>query len=230
MKTCPKCAEDVQDKAKVCKHCGYKFKLHEGGAFGCGAAFVVGLAIFLVYAASDKKPDDETPAASPLATVQPGSVNEQAVDDLLDNHPWSYHFETDNMTSKKAVYALDSSTNSVDFGFPYSGGSTLLLELRRHPRMGTDAFIQVSKGQMDCSVEGCSLTVRFDDGKPQRFTGIEPEDGSIETLFVTPASRFITKLRHSKSVIIEVPFYQEGRRQFTFNTKGLHWPPNKYDL
>jgi hypothetical protein len=53
----------------------------------------------------------------------------------------------------------------------------------------------------------------------------EPEDHSSDTLFAANASSIIAKLKKSDRVIVELPFFQEGNRQFTFQTKGLVWPP-----
>lgn len=193
---------------------------------------LVRLAIICTLALAGCSPSDSRNGseATSMGNVQPGSVNQQAITNLLADSPWSYSAENDGMTSRQVVYATTISTNSVDFGDPYSGGSTLEIALRKHPRVGTDAIIKISKGQTHCDIEGCGIAVRFDKGPVRRFSAISPTDGSSEALFITPTSSFISGLRHAKTATIEVEFFQEGRRQFSFNTRGLHWPPEKADL
>lgn len=54
----------------------------------------------------------------------------------------------------------------------------------------------------------------------------EPDSHSSDLLFVAydkTESKIIEQLKNSKKLVIEVPFYQEGKKQFTFNVNGLEW-------
>lgn len=67
MKNCPRCAEEVQDAAKACKHCGHEFgfQLPKVGCFGTAI-----LAVVILWAASQLSPST---SADPVATVTPYS-------------------------------------------------------------------------------------------------------------------------------------------------------------
>lgn len=59
MKTCPKCAEEVQDAARVCKHCGHEFGFKLPN-IGCGGTIV--LACLAIWILSRCTPDTSPPA------------------------------------------------------------------------------------------------------------------------------------------------------------------------
>ncbi len=47
--------------------------------------------------------------------------------------------------------------------------------------------------------------------------------GSPNYIFLESAKKFISKLKKSKQVIIEIEFFQNGEKQIKFNTDGLKW-------
>lgn len=80
----------------------------------------------------------------------------------------------------------------------------------------------IERGQLLCpSYEGCTVLVRFDDGKPQSFSANPPSDQSSEMLFIEDYDSFVAKLRHAKQVRISPKVYQEGSVVFAFDVAGF---------
>jgi hypothetical protein len=126
------------------------------------------------------------------------------------------------MTSKPIKYATATSLNKVDLHWPYGPGIGAQLVLRRHPRYKYHAYVELDKGQILCpSYEDCVISVRFDDAPPVRFSAIGAADSTTEVLFVRNATKFTTRLRTAKRVIIELPMYQDGNRTWEFRVDGL---------
>jgi hypothetical protein len=124
------------------------------------------------------------------------------------------------------IYEIASSIdslNKLNLRFPYSGGVTGTLTLRKSPKFGQDIFLSVDKGQFRCSFGGCTVSIKFDEGKIEQFSAVGPSDGSTNFLFLQPYKRLVERLRKAKRVIIEVEFYQEGLRQLDFDVTGLNW-------
>lgn len=138
---------------------------------------------------------------------------------------WDYITAFDQVRGAAIYKASLYSENSAYFDAPYQGGSTLTMTVRKHPEYGDDVIFKISKGQFVCGVEACSGTINFGSG-PQTIALSQPTDNSSDTLFLSSADTVIDQLKKAKRVIVELPFYQEGNRQFTFETKGLLiWPP-----
>jgi hypothetical protein len=99
------------------------------------------------------------------------------------------------------------------------------LTLRRHPRLGKSVYLDVETGAIDCSpVVPCKIAVRFGDSKKiRKFSALLPSDGSVDTLFIREHAQFVSAVRKVDEVVIEMPFYQEGFRVFTFDVAGLRW-------
>lgn len=135
---------------------------------------------------------------------------------------WTYVESRDQMTDAATRVARTTSTNSHDFGFPYEGGTEAVLMLRQHPRKGTDVLVSITQGQIIChSFMRCRINVRFDDAPAEKFRGVEPADHSTTLVFLEPSKSFIKRVKKAKRVAIEMDFYQEGSRVFTFDTEGL---------
>ena len=136
---------------------------------------------------------------------------------------WVYASEPDKMDGRVIKTATLQSANTVAFKFPYQGEQRGELELRVHPRYGRDVSLSVAKGQFLCRFDGCSVVIRFDDGRPQTYSAAEPADHSTTTLFIRNYTNFVAAFRRAKKVVIEATFYQEGTRAFEFNVAGLNW-------
>lgn len=136
---------------------------------------------------------------------------------------WEYHSSVDKMRGTTASFASVESENQVQFDFPYNGGSRATITVRSRQEDGLSVMLRVSKGQFTCFM-GCTVAVKFDDGKVQNFSATGTDSGDSAVLFIESEKRFVAALLKSKRTIIEAPFFQTGRRQFEFNTSGLTWP------
>ena len=126
------------------------------------------------------------------------------------------------MSGQTEAIAAVESTNTVEFHFPYAGEQHATLFLRTHPRHGKDLILQIRKGQILCrSYEDCSVLVRFDDKKPESFSGVGPADHSTTSVFIRNYGRFYASMLKAKTVRISVPVYQEGAPIFEFDVAGF---------
>jgi hypothetical protein len=136
---------------------------------------------------------------------------------------WAYSEAPDEMGRGAIKWAMVNSLNEVEFDFPYKGSQRARLELRKHPKYGRDVILSIERGQFLCGIDGCVISVRFDQGKAQTYSVLEPADNRTTSLFVQNYDRFVTNLRKANKVYIEAQFYQEGHRVFEFDTSGLKW-------
>jgi hypothetical protein len=137
---------------------------------------------------------------------------------------WSYSTDVDKVRGGTSYFATTTSTNTIHQDPPYDSDTSMRMTVRRMPSSGTDVVINISSGQLMCpSYEGCSGTVRFDNGPAQRVRFNGPADSSSDTIFVIGAKAFVAKLKKAKKVIIEKTLYEAGNPQFEFDVSGLKW-------
>jgi len=196
---------------------------------GCLAFIVIAVIGSLVGAGNSGNTADNTEAAAnaAIANADAALANAAAATEAQPasaTSSWSYDTSRDEVRGKTIYYASVESENEVEFDFPYSGGSKLTMTVRKHPQFGQDVIFRISDGQFVCGVEGCSGTINFGKG-PERISLDTPSDYDSKSLFASSGPSIISKLRAADRVVVELPFYQEGNRQFTFNTKGFVWPP-----
>ncbi len=152
------------------------------------------------------------PVASPViaATPIPSPVD-----------PWSYSSSSDEMRGSRKNMACIDSTNSFEFGFPYSGGTRGSLCLRYSTNNSPEILVFARRGQISCY--DCRIGVRFDAHIVNNYSPDRSDDG--QTLFLPRA--FLTNLRGSPladRVIIEIPFYRDGVKQFIFSgLSSINW-------
>lgn len=214
IKPCEECGGPVSDKAESCPMCEVK-KTNKNSIISW--VFVVILIFgggwwFINILSSG--------AISGKAEPAPQIMNQGKVEES-----WIYKNAKDEMRGQEAKFATTVSTNSVDFDFPYNGGSKLILTLRKSGNE-TDVMVTVSKGQILCEIRGCETAFKFDTGAVQTITMTEPDNHASDVLFVMhdkTEDKIINHLKTSKKLIIEVPFYQEGKKQFTFDVSSLKW-------
>lgn len=228
MTKCRECGTEVSTKAEACPNCGAKFKSKSG----CGTLVIAGVLVIIALAAigqcsSNTSPTTAatashattTPNTAPLAAQPAASV--PAIKPQVGSQ-WNYKQERDPMGKGTAYYAWVLSTNTVDFGFPYSGPQHGTLTLRTHPRYGKSVILHIERGQFLCtSFEDCTVLVRFDDGKASRYSAIGAADNSTETIFIRGYSRFLGHMEKSKRVRISANVYQEGAPVFEFDVTGF---------
>jgi hypothetical protein len=212
---CKECHKQVSDSAKACPHCGAK--VPHGSAV---RLLIIGIGIIILASIVIGSVERNTIPTAPRTE----SLNADKSVPVVDPTPhWVYESQTDDMLKKPIKFASVKSINELRFGFPYQGSQRATLTLRTHPRFGRNVMFSVERGQLLCGVENCAVSVKFDEGKPQRFTASEPSDHSTTTLFIENYDRFLASARKAKKVYIAAEFYQEGNNVLEFDSAGLTW-------
>ncbi|ENW29318.1 hypothetical protein F924_00881 [Acinetobacter lwoffii ATCC 9957 = CIP 70.31] len=176
---------------------------------------ILGLAA-IIWMYSDKTPSTSSGVVSTTQATESENVKPKN---------WQYEASKDEMRGIESRFATTVSTNTVDFDFPYNGGSKLILALRKRGSE-VDVMVSITKGQILCGIQNCEAAFKFDDGAVQSITMSEPDSHASDLLFVAydkTESKIISQLKNSKKLVIEVPFYQQGKKQFTFDVSGLEW-------
>lgn len=219
IKPCKECGGPVSDKADSCPQCGAKQKKKTSVLAWIGLILLV---LAGVGTCADRSLESKSlttnETSESVSTIETNQTPKE-----IEN--WVYKASKDEMRGIESKFASTISTTTVDFDFPYNGGSKLLLTLRKRGSE-VDVMLNISKGQFLCGISSCEAAFKFDDGPVQSITMSEPESHSSDLLFVAydkTESKIISQLRNSKKLVIEVPFYQEGKKQFTFDVSGLKW-------
>ena len=212
---CDECKAEISDKAEKCPHCGAPVKKKTSiltwiiaGLFG----------IIIINAISS---NNSATTSSSLSAFTPTGI--PTPDDVVKPE-WNMGNDVDSVSGKESKVAIMDSTNQVEMDFPYNGGSTGSIIIRKHPRFGKDVIFKVSKGQLLCDIsDGCSVSVRFDDKPAFQVHANEPSDHSSDTLCLSGYDRLVKEIKASKKMIVEANFFQNGLRTYEFAIEGLQW-------
>lgn len=172
--------------------------------------------IFIAFGSGDDKKEIENKIIQKNEVVDGNSGT-------LKKENWNYSEGEDKMEGTKQFFASCISINEIEFEFPYNGGSSLSIIIRNLGNKN-EALLTISKGQfMTSVVDSESFKVKFDDEKSTTFYFNSASDGSSDVVFITNSKSFLNKIKQSKKVMIEVPFFNEGSKVFEFNVEGLNW-------
>jgi len=222
---CKECGGQVSTKATACPGCGARIvRTH------CFTKLVLGFIVLSALLAGigsqiseEAKKVDVAREAARRAALNPeqrAAEDRQQAAKLAaagermrqkEGLAWSYESETDRMTGRVVKAATINSTNVVNFDFPYQGVQRGRLELRLHPRYGRNVILDIDKGQFLCRIDGCTVSIRFDEAKPQTFSAAEPADHSTTALFIRDYGRFLSQVRRAKKIAIEQSSFSRGR-------------------
>lgn len=177
------------------------------------------------YAQTNANTHAVTPAVSkttPDGVTVPTDAPKQWQQQAQKPTAWVYDSQHDDMRNQTTYAAYTTSTNSLNFSFPYSGGSTAQLYLRQSPKYGNDIYLTISKGQFYCtSYDGCTIHAKFDNGPVIALHASAATGGDTTTIFISGFKRFSDRLKSAKHLFVEAEFYQEGQRQMEFDVSGF---------
>ncbi len=134
---------------------------------------------------------------------------------------WEYTSQTDEMSGTPVKTACLLSSNRLEFGFPYNGGSQALICLRS--RKNGDAYVMIDKGQFQCGFDACNVKIKFDNEPTRNFTAVRAADGSPNILFIVGYGPFLSSIKQAKHVKLQALFYQAGEQVMEFDTSALQW-------
>ncbi|MCF2517135.1 hypothetical protein [Dyadobacter sp. CY351] len=170
---------------------------------------------------SKNRPSTSVESNVNVADIPPGNYSSDNGDAKPDN--WSYNENIDRMTSAPKKTAQTVSTNTLDFDFPYNGGTSFTL-LVRNAGNGNDVILSCSKCQFIHSFTDTNLLkVRFDENKAESFPFEMSTDHSSDLVFIGSESKFLKKLKKANHLIIGAEFYQEGVRYIDFDVSNFKW-------
>lgn len=178
-----------------------------------GVFFAIGI-IGAIFGESSESQVEATPASSAKTEKMPEPKEETASN-------WKYSEQKDKMTDKAIYFAQCTSLNQLNFDFPYDGGSTLTILVRKSDGKN-EVILQLSKGQFN-SPYNSRVSIKFDDNGILKYEYSSAADGSSNYIFLSSANQIIQKLKTARLVKIEAPYFQGGRQVAEFNVEGLDW-------
>jgi hypothetical protein len=150
-----------------------------------------------------------------LLAIMCFSVKTQAQIDTT-NSEWKYSNRTDEMTGDKSYLAQITSIPSTNYGII----SKMCI---RFSKNGNEVIFGIDGALINSGVNGLPISVKFDDGKIEKFQGTGSSTNEFKIIFIEPSSKFIKELKTSKKLLIQVEIYNKGNEVFHFNTDGFIW-------
>jgi hypothetical protein len=189
--------------------------------------FVISLLVFYSCSGPKKETSPTRPnSVSSTAAASPDSANKQSTS-LSTNRPsaqaatWRYEKTTDK-TGNPVYKASLLSSNVLQFPYPYTGGSTATLGIRKGAET-TYVYIEVSNGQFNRSFQAGSALVRFDGQAPITYSLSAAANGRANIVFFDEARLLINRFKTAKHVTIGVKFPGQATQTIEFRTAGLQW-------
>jgi len=143
---------------------------------------------------------------------------------------WDTRYSKDEMRETTQKFVQLISENSVDFGYPYGGGTQALLAVysEKEKLKGdkkpeslklVSAYLRISQGQFFCEdAEYCYMSAKFDDGDIEQFKIEEVPGQPVGYIYIFDNfDVFLDKLKTHKKLTLEVFIYNAGKKQFKFN-------------
>ena len=187
------------------------------------------LALLTLFSCSGKEKATQTNAtelAKAIPTTEPSPPvaalpEKSAPTTKAEAGIWRYEKTVDK--AGRTVYKASTvSPNLLEFSFPYAGGSTATLTIRKRDS-SIHVYIQVSKGQFNRSFQGGKARVLFDQNPPIASSFSAAENGSANIIFFDSEQALITKIKAAKKMTVDVDFEGQGKRQIEFQTADLTW-------
>ena len=185
------------------------------------SASALALFTFIAFGSVDGEDSTDGTTATSSSTLSENSDENKEPNKPKEN--WVYQEGEDEMEGTKRYFAISTSTNELNFEFPYNGGSTSQFMVRN---MGStnEILMTISKGQFMGSFSGNeTVRMKFDDDAPFNVSYNSADDGSSDVIFFNSTTKIISKLKNAKKLMIEAPFFDAGRQILYFDVEGLNW-------
>ena len=173
------------------------------------------LMILLIIAGANSENERTTEITTTEDVAEPAAPGTKPYD-------WQYTEKVDPMTSATTYHASLLSTTTLNFEFPYAGGSQAWLMVRKS-NGENEVMLKVSKGQFIASFENQTMRIRFDQEQPVTVNYSSAADGSSDIVFLSQPYMIINKLKTAHKVVVESQFYQEGVRHIDFVSGNFIW-------
>ena len=130
---------------------------------------------------------------------------------------WSYSSKIDEMDDSKSEWWTLRSLEPVDLDFPYNE-QYVYITVRKMKKYGTDVIVSVNSGQIHGNEYGGTnyIAMRFDGAPMEKWYFSEADDASSEAVFIKKTQAMIKKLEASKDIMLEIPFFDNGRKVVKF--------------
>jgi hypothetical protein len=220
---CPQCGQTQNTPAQFCNRCGVQFVVQPKKKMSpfWFVAIVITLAIPVLCCGLFTSSVRNIPPANTNNTTS--QISSETNVNTTPQSPWEFSDSTDKMTSKPIKFARVESLNKLEFDFPYQGGATGTLTIRRKNGKD-DVMLSISKGQFLGNISNRhDVSLRFDEQKPITVSYDNPSDGDSDMIFLGNENRIINELKKASTLKIEVEFFREGNRILEFNVKGFKW-------
>jgi len=232
LKDCKECGKPVSTEAAACPSCGAKPPKSTSimtWIIGIFMVAVIGSYIDRNNSSSSPAlriatPDLPQAATPPLTQAEHKKFEAKRAADEAAKTDWVYSKNDDAMSGKVVRFAQVTDPTSFHFSFPYNGKNHATLNIREHPKHGTDLYIKIDKGQLICSAGGgCNVSIRIDDKPARTYAASGAADYDSTILFINQPKKLIAEIKKSKIVRIKATVYNNGDQIMTFNTDGLVW-------
>lgn len=200
---------------------------------GCLVAACCGLfllIIFLLFIGTQGSGDSSGSSDSSVIasdSILSDSTTNSEVHEPVNITGWKRYEDIDEMDGSTSVWCSITSTNYVNLSFPYKSAE-LKIVVRKTKEFGTDVYIRTSSGQIFGLEHNNDnyVRIRFDNKQPMKFFYNKPSDNSFDVVFLRNTKKFIAEAKKAEQIIVEVPFYQDGRCLFYFSPLifKLEWP------